>query len=244
VVDLLITWYIKSIAEKAGKTIVKEFLPLIEKVISVFIFLIAFIIILKHLDYDILSLVTALGVGSLAVGLAAKETLANMISGFTIMIDRPFRVGDRIRLSTGEIGDVIEVGLRSTKIKTFDHTVIVVPNSELVNMRLINMCYPDYLIKGRIDIGIAYGSDVDKAKKIMTEIALSVENVLQDPPPIVFFNEFGDSALLLFMRFWVKDYSRLIFVKDTINSLVKQQFEENNIEIPFPIRTVYMRKEE
>ena len=104
VADLLLKWYIKKLAKKTDKAVEKDFLPLIEKVSSIFIFLIGIIVVLKHFNYDVLSLVTALGIGSLAIGLAAKDTLANMISGFTIMVDRPFRVGDRIQLSSGEVG--------------------------------------------------------------------------------------------------------------------------------------------
>jgi small-conductance mechanosensitive channel len=243
VADLLLKWYLKKLAKKTDKAVEKDFLPLIEKVSSIFIFLIGIIVVLKHFNYDVLSLVTALGIGSLAIGLAAKDTLANMISGFTIMVDRPFRVGDRIQLSSGEVGDVLEIGLRSTKIKTFDNTVIIVPNTELANMKLINQAYPDSLLKARIDIGIGYGSDVEKAKKIMIDAALSIDYVVKDPPPIVYFDEFGDSALLLYMRFWVKEYLDRMLARDAINMLIKKRFEEEGIEIPFPIRTVHMEPE-
>jgi MscS family membrane protein len=243
VTNLLLKWYIRKLAKKTDKAVEKDFLPLIEKISTLFIFLVGIIIILNHFHYDVLSLITALGIGSLAIGLAAKDTLANMISGFTIMVDRPFRVGDRIQLSSGEIGDVLQIGLRSTQIKTFDHTAIIVPNTELANMKLINLAYPDNLLKGRIDIGIAYGSDVEKAKKIMVDAALSLDYVLKDPEPIVYFDEFGDSALLLFMRFWVREYLDRIAAKDAINMLIKKRFEEEGIEIPFPIRTVYMKRE-
>jgi MscS family membrane protein len=244
VADLLLKWYLKKLAKNTDKAVEKDFLPLIEKVSSIFIFLIGIIVVLKHFNYDVLSLVTALGIGSLAIGLAAKDTLANMISGFTIMVDRPFRVGDRIQLSSGEVGDALEIGLRSTKIKTFDNTVIIVPNTELANMKLINQAYPDSLLKARIDIGIGYGSDVEKAKKIMIDAALSIDYVVKDPPPIVYFDEFGDSALLLYMRFWVKEYLDRMLARDAINMLIKKRFEEEGIEIPFPIRTVHMKSNE
>ena len=244
VADSLLKWYLGKLAKKTDKAVEKDFLPLIQKISTIFIFLIGIIVVLKHFNYDVLSLVTALGIGSLAIGLAAKDTLANMISGFTIMVDRPFRVGDRIELSSGEVGDVLEIGLRSTRIQTFDHTVIIVPNTELANMKLINQAYPDNLLKGRLDVGIAYGSDVEKAKKIMIDAALSLDYVLDDPPPVVYFDEFGDSALLLYMMFWVKEYLDRRAAKDAINMTIKKRFEEEGIEIPFPIRTVHMKQEE
>ena len=241
-VKLLLISYAQREEAEGKSSLEKEFMPLVEKIFSIFIFAVGLIIVLRHFNYDILSLVTALGVGSLAIGLAAKEMLSNMIAGFAIMIDRPFRPGDRIELSSGEIGDVTEIGLRSTKIKTFDHTIIVVPNAELVNYKLINQSYPDQLIKGKILLGIAYGSDVARAKEIMIETAKSTPLVLSDPLPQVYFINFGDSSLDLLMRFWVEDYSKLFMTKDRINMMINERFKKEGIEIPFPIRTIYHGK--
>jgi small-conductance mechanosensitive channel len=242
-INLLLKGYSRRIDARGESSLGQEFMPLMEKIVSIFVFAMGLIIILRHFNYDIFSLVTALGVGSLAIGLAAKETLSNMIAGFAIMIDRPFRPGDRIELSSGEIGDVTEIGLRSTKIKTFDHTIIVVPNAELVNYKVINQSYPDQLIKGKIELGIAYGSDIARAKEVMIEVARSVPHVLSDPPPAVYFINFGDSSLDLLMRFWVESYANLFETKDRINMLINERFKEEGIEIPFPIRTIYQGKE-
>lgn len=236
--DEALKWYGEKIAEKTRSGLDKEFLPLIEKVLAIFIFLGGLIAVLKHFNQDIYSLVTALGVGSLAIGLAAKDTLANMISGFTIMLDRPFRPGDRVELDSGETGDVIEIGMRCTKINTFFNTILVVPNSDLVNSRLINHSYPDSRVSGRIDVGVAYGSDMEKVKKTMVAAALSVEEVLKDPEPQAYFIEFGDSSLNLRMSFWVDDYSVRYATQDKINMEVNRRFEAEGIEIPFPIRTI------
>src|SRR6266542_6046646 len=94
-----------------------------------------------------------------------------MISGFTLMIDRPFRIGDRIQLASGQWGDVADIGLRSTKIKTADNTLLIIPNSDLCNTAIINLAFPDVRGKGKVSIGIAYGSDVEKVKKLMVSIA-------------------------------------------------------------------------
>lgn len=241
VADVLIEWYTHNAAKKTESQLEKEFLPLIEKLIFIFIFLTGLIIILKHFNYDVLSLVTALGVTSLAIGLAAKDTLANMISGFTLMLDRPFRVGDRVQLVSGELGDVVEIGLRSTKIKTLESNILVVPNTELVNTRVINQCYPDKITRGRIKVGIAYNSDIDKAKEIMLTIAKSHSQVLKNPAPIVLFTEFGESALIIQMFYWVNNCFDLFMIQDEINSLIKKRFDENSIEIPYPARTVYIK---
>ena len=112
----MLNWYAARVAERNGVGLNRQIMPLLEKLVSIFLICTALMIVLKHFNYDILSLVTALGIGSLAIGLAAKDTLANMISGFTLMIDRPFRIGDRIQLASGQWGDVVDIGLRSTKI--------------------------------------------------------------------------------------------------------------------------------
>lgn len=241
--DEALKWYGEKIAEKTSSRLDKEFLPLIEKLLAIFIFLGGLIAVLKHFNQDIYSLVTALGVGSLAIGLAAKDTLANMISGFTIMVDRPFRPGDRVELDSGETGDVIEIGMRCTKINTFFNTILVVPNSDLVNSRLINHSYPDSKVSGRIDIGVAYGSDMEKVKETMVAAALSIEEVLRDPEPKAYFIEFGDSSLNLRMSFWVDDYSVRYATQDKINMEINRRFEDEGIEIPFPVRTIITKNE-
>ncbi|MDH3976519.1 MAG: mechanosensitive ion channel [Deltaproteobacteria bacterium] len=243
VFDEALKWYAEKIAKETESRLDKEFLPLIEKLLAIFIFLGGLIAILKHFNQDIYSLVTALGVGSLAIGLAAKDTLANMISGFTIMVDRPFRPGDRVELGSGEIGDVLEIGMRSTKIKTFYNTILVVPNSDLVNTRLVNHSYPDSKVSGRVEVGIAYGTDVELAKKTMIESALAVEEVLRDPSPAAYFTGFGDSALDMMLAFWVDNYSIRFATQDKINMEINRRFAGVGIDIPFPMRTVITRSE-
>ena len=226
----------------AGAEASRQIMPLVEKLGTIFLVLTALIITLKHFNYDILSLVTALGVGSLAIGLAAKDTLANMISGFTLMLDRPFRIGDRIQLGT-QVGDVVDIGLRSTKIKGLDNTFLIIPNAELCNSTLINQAFPDLKGKGRINVGIGYGADVARAKELLVQCAASVPAVLSDPPPEAFFVNFGDSSLNLSLFFWVDDYTKLFPTTDQINCAINTCFQDNGINIPYPTRTVLYEKD-
>lgn len=241
-IDDLLKWYVARQLETGDAAMSRQMLPVVEKIISLFLMATALIIILKHFNYDIYSLVTALGIGSLAIGLAAKDTLAHMISGFTLMLDRPFRIGDRIQLSGGQIGDVADIGLRSTKIKTLDNQILVIPNSDLCNTILTNQAYPDNRVKGRINIGVAYGSDVEQVKELLVATAREVDEVLPDPLPEAYFTSFGDSALNMALFFWVAEYGRLFATNDKINTLIIRRFREHAIEIPFPIRTVIMEK--
>ncbi len=243
VLNNLIGWYGERIEGKeASRTLVREFIPLTQRISSIFVFTIAVITVFKYFNYDVWSLITALGVGSLAIGLAAKETLTNIISGFSIMLDRPFRQGDRIKLANGDIGDVQEIGMRSTRIKTFDNTILVVPNTTLVNASLVNYCYPDFKVKARVRVGIAYGSDIDRAKEIMLAIAKEVPDILKDPPPSVYFTEFGDFSLNLLMIFWVGEYTRMLDAQDSVNTMIHERFAREGIEIPFPVQSVFLKK--
>jgi len=220
----------------------RQLLPMVKKLCTVFLIGTALIITLKHFNYDILSLVTALGVGSLAIGLAAKDTLANMVSGFTLMIDRPFRIGDRIQLG-GQVGDVIDIGLRSTKIKAPDNTFMIIPNSELCNSTLVNMAFPDLRVKGKVTLGIAHGGDVEKAKALLVSTAASIPSVLKDPAPEAYFTSFGEGSLNLALFFWVGNYNELFATTDRINCAVSRAFHDHGINIPYPTRTVLLEKD-
>jgi MscS family membrane protein len=242
--DEVLRWYANRVAERTGAGLDRQVMPLLEKLVSIFLIGTALIITLKHFNYDILSLVTALGIGSLAIGMAAKDTLANMISGFTLMIDRPFRIGDRIQLTSGQWGDVADIGLRSTKIKTADNTLLIIPNSELCNTTLINQAFPDIRAKGRINVGVAYGSDVVEVKKLLVETAGDIPEIMSEPQPEAFFVSFGDSALNMSLFFWVADYTRVFPVTDQLNTSILSRFRENGIDIAYPTRTVLLEKEE
>lgn len=241
--DETLSWYTDRTGEGAAG-LNRQLVPLTEKLISIFLVGTALIIVLKHFNYDILSLVTALGIGSLAIGMAAKDTLANMISGFTLMIDRPFRIGDRIQLGSGQWGDVLDIGLRSTKIKTADNTMLIIPNSELCNTSLINMAFPDPNCKGKVTVGVCYGSDPERVKNLLVDIASEIPEVLREPRPEAYFVSFGDSSLNMALFFWVNDYTRVFAVTDLINTRICTRFREYGIVIPFPTRTVLLEKDE
>jgi MscS family membrane protein len=240
----LIKWYIDGSQDGSDAALKRNMLPMVEKLTMLFLMGAGLIVILKHFNYDIFSLVTALGIGSLAIGMAAKDTLAHMISGFTLMLDRPFDIGDRIKLANGQIGDVIDIGLRSTKIQGLDTTVMIIPNSDLCNSTVINMVRPTAVIQGRISVGVSYGSDIDRVKALLLALADSNPEVVKTPAAEVLFTSFGDSALNMLFIFWVNEPGRLGQVTDQLNCSILRCFRENNIQIPYPIRTVIMEKEQ
>ena len=217
----------------------EEFFPLLIRIIKIILFLIALIIVLKHFNQDVQSLVVSLGVGSLAIALAAQETLSNMIAGFVIMSDRPFRVGDRIELPDGRKGDVHEIGLRSTKLITFDNTLIIVPNAQIVKENITNLTYPDPVTRIKIVVGVAYGTDINKIKTILEDICRGQDDVLAEPPPTAYFLGFGDSTLNVQVTCFVPDWRQEWPVSERIRLEIDRRFREESIEIPFPQRTLW-----
>jgi small-conductance mechanosensitive channel len=172
--------------------------------------------------------------------MAAKDTLASMISGFTLMIDRPFRIGDRIQLASGQLGDVVDIGLRSTKIMTADNTLLIIPNSEICNTVIINLAFPDVRGKGKINFGIAFGSDVEMVKELMVTTAMEIPEILVEPKPEAYFVSFGESALNMALFFWAKDYTMLYALTDRLNTLILKRFNEHGIFMPYPTSMIML----
>ncbi|MCK4302592.1 MAG: mechanosensitive ion channel, partial [candidate division Zixibacteria bacterium] len=148
-----LAWYGENIAARTDTTVDDEFVPLIDRAIKVIVYVLSLLIILDHFGVDIKGLVAILGVGSLAIALAAQETIANMIGGFVIMIDRPFRKGDRVRLGDGTICIVNQIGIRSSKFRTFDNTLVIIPNADLMKSTVHNLTYPHPRLRVQIDVG-------------------------------------------------------------------------------------------
>ncbi|MGZ3440552.1 MAG: mechanosensitive ion channel family protein [Polyangia bacterium] len=168
-VALLITSSVTHVGGNERTRLEREYVPLVEKVTSLAVTFIVVIVIAKHFGKDVTSLVAALGVGSLAIGLAAQQTLGNMIAGFVLLVDRPFRPGDRVRLATGEIGEVQLIGVRSTRIRLVDGNALTVPNAELANSRVVT--YKILTTHSDVRITVAHGSDVERVTSLLAEVA-------------------------------------------------------------------------
>jgi small-conductance mechanosensitive channel len=234
--DILMGWYMTESRHAARDGLAREFGPLFGRLGVIFIVVLATIALLTHFGVNVASLVVSLGVGSLAIGLAAQDTLSNMFAGFTLMADRPFRVGDRIRLASGETGDVQEVGMRATLIQTLDETLLVVPNSLLVKERVVNLSRPSRRITTRIEVGVAYGSDLPAVRRVLAEAALGSEYTDPERTPVVLVTRFADFFVNVLLIFWVRDYAEQGLAVSQVHEEIDRRFRERGIEIPFPVR--------
>lgn len=242
VINSMVTWYGMAAAERGRAEIGQSVVPLLKKLVKIFVVVSGLIVVLDHFKYNISSLVAALGVSSLAIGLAAKDTLSNMISGFIIMADRPFRVGDRIDVD-GKVGDVEDIGLRSTKVRNLDNNIVILPNTRLVDNVVTNLAYPENSVRNVVKICVLYGSDVERVKAVMLEATRSIPEVLPEPEPAVFFTDHGESALEFTLAYCIREYRDKFKVLDMVHTIIDRRFREEAIGMAFPTRTVYLIKD-
>ena len=181
------------------------------------------------------------GIVGIAVALAARDTLANFFGGIALFVDAAYKVGDYIILDSGERGEVVEVGIRSTKIRTRDDIMITVPNSIMSTTKIINQSAPEPRYRIRIDIGVAYDSDLRQVEKTLLEVARTNHGLAEKPEPRVRVRRFGDSAIHFQLLVWVKDPRDRGVQTHNLIKMIHQAFQDNGIEIPYPQRDLRLR---
>jgi small-conductance mechanosensitive channel len=190
-------------------------------------------ITLSYFGVDITAFAAALGIGGLAISLAAQDTLADAIAGFLILIDQPFRVGDRIEISgLGTWGDVVEIGTRSTRIRTRDNRLVIVPNSAIAKDQVVNYTYPDPRYRVQIELGIDYESDLKLARQAAIDAVRQVDGVLPDKPVDALFVDFGESTITFRIRWWIDSYVDTRRMFDKVNEALLKGFNEANVNMP------------
>jgi MscS family membrane protein len=176
----------------------------------------------------------------LAIALAAQASLADLINGFLIMIDQPYRVGDRIEvLDLDTWGDVVDIGLRSTRVRTRDNRMVIVPNSVIGKSLVVNYSYPDTKYRIQIHVGVAYGTDVELARTTIIDTVQKVEGVLDTQPVEALFLEFGDSAMIFRVRWWIESYGETRRRFDRVNTQIYSALDAAGVELPPPLRELH-----
>jgi len=222
----------------------KNTLPLFNNLGKIGIGLFGAYLIFLSWDININGILASAGVLGVVLGLAAKDTVSNFFAGIFLMADAPFKEGDYILLDTGERGYVKKMGLRSTRFMTRDDIEITIPNSVIAASKIVNESGgPGETERVRVNIQIAYKTDIEKVKTILVNIAKKNENVLKLPEPRVRFREFADHGLRLQLLFWIHKPEIRGRTVDSVNTEIYKTFEEHNILIPFPTMNVLMPNE-
>ena len=239
--NLLIEGSIHKVTDLTGLS--KEVTPLIENMWTVLIITGSIMLILSIWKINITPLLASAGIVGVAVALAAKDTLSNFFGGISIFIDKPYRIGDYIVLDTGERGEVVKIGVRSSRIKTRDDILITIPNAIIANTKIINESAPVPNFRMRVPFTLAYGTEIDKTEEILLAISKDNENVQNNPEPRVRFRTFGESSLNFELLCWAKEPAIRGKTIHELNKDIYKRFNEAGIAFPFPHRTVYLREE-
>ena len=241
----IILVYGHEFAEKSESDWDDRLVELFELIVKYVVWFAALMLILATFRVDITPFLAGAGIAGLALALAAQDIISNFFGGAIITVDKPFRVGDRIKVDT-HYGDVISIGPRSTRLKTLENQIITIPNNKITTNVITNYSEPDVKLRMAIPVPVAYGTDVEKVRRVLLDIARdAIEHtgyLLPDPAPTVFLLEFGDSSLKFILYVWARKYNLPDEVHDTINRAIARRFAEEGIEIPFPQLEVRMKK--
>ncbi len=257
---MLLTGIIKMRATMSGSTM--AFTSLTRKIVQIVIYVIGVITVLSFFGISITPMITALGVGGLAVALALQDTLSNMFAGIYITLANQIRVGDYIKLESNIEGFVVDIGWRNTSIKPFDENLVIIPNNKLSQSTITNYFLPVPLVRARVDVGVDYRSDPEHVERVLYSVIRDyghddpveaeqenqptdkIRGLLRVPEPVVRFTMFADSSLNFFVSFSVNSFENQGIARHAVMKRVFYRFREEGINIPFPIRTVQIDNEQ
>ncbi|MEZ0344219.1 MAG: mechanosensitive ion channel family protein [Caldimicrobium sp.] len=253
----LLILFIISLAVSGSRLIIKIFdiyviektetlskVTLFEIFVKILVYAIAFILILNVLNINIAPFITTLGIAGLAVSLALKDTLENFFAGLQLLMSKQIKPGDFIRLESGEEGFVEDITWRNTTIRMLPNNLIIIPNSKLAQSMVINYHLPSLDLAVLVQVGVSYDSDLEKVERVTIEVARELMQThpegVPDFEPFIRYNSFGDFSINFTVILRAKDpTSRFVIAHEFIKRLHKR-YKEEGIEIPFPIRTVYL----
>jgi len=218
---------------------------LTQNLAQIAVMILGVLVLLDHFHVSITPMLTALGVGGLAVALALQDTLSNLFGGFYVAVAGQVRLGDYIKLNTGEEGYVTDIGWRSTTIRSLGNSMIIVPNAKLAQAIVTNYHLPEKRIWAMVEVRVSYDCDPDHIERVLLDIAAhgtrEIPGMLADPAPSVTFDPgFGDSALGLTLNYQVAEFASQFSVRQELRKRIFRRFREEGIRIPFPARAVYM----
>jgi small-conductance mechanosensitive channel len=238
--NLFVYQIVNRVTDETGLR--NDVIPLIKNISKIIIIGTSIFVFLSIWKINITPLLASAGIVGAVVAFAAKDTMANLFGGISIFFDKPFKIGDYVILDSGERGEVVTIGVRSTRIKTRDDILITIPNSIIANTKIINESAPIPRFRIRIPVSVAYGSDIDLIEKTLLEVAKENSNVLSEPVPRVRFRSFGDSALNFELLCWAREPVLRGVTIHELNSAIYKEFQKREIKIPFPQRDIHIYK--
>ena len=232
-------WFTEKVATAEREEELTPVIKLLVILSKVFAVVAGGAILLSHFGIDVALFVATLGIGGLALSLGARELVTDLLGGIAILIDRPFNIGDRIEIEAiSTWGDVMDIGLRTTRIRTRDNRMVIVPNSNIAYHQVVNYSYPDPTYRYQTHVGIAYGTDVESARRIIINTVQQLDEVLSDRPVEALYVEMGDSAMIFRVRWWMNSYVDTRRILDKVHSGVQAALDAAEIEMPVPERDV------
>jgi len=216
---------------------------LLNKTLSIIIFLIAIIVILGYFNVDITPMIAGVGLGAVVIGLALQSTLANFFAGVHLLSDKPIKVGDFIELDENTSGIVEDIGWRSTRIRMLTDNLLIIPNGKLAESNIINYSMPKQDLSIWVPCGVAYESDLKKVERVALEVAKEIQNTtpgaVKDFEPQFRYREFGDSNINFITILRIAEPMNRFIVRNEFIIALKERFDKEKIEISWPIRKVY-----
>src|SRR5437773_609152 len=204
------------------------------------IMIVGAVVAFQFIGIDLTGLAIIVGFLSVGVGFGLQNITSNFVAGLILLLERPIKVGDRVIFRNQE-GDVVEIKMRSTTVRTLNNIAVIVPNSEFVSSKLENWSYGDQKVRLDVDVGVSYESDLETVIRSLMEVAAEHPEVLKNPAPDVLHSGFGDSAWNMRLRIWLEHPRRHPEVQSDINCAIVRKFQQNGVEIPFPQRDLHVR---
>jgi len=240
VINVIISHWGKAHALRKELRFDEQFVIITKRMVTFILLLIMVIFILRKWDVAIGPLVASLGVVGIAVAFALQSTLANILGGFSMMMDKTLKVGDFIKVgsdpNTGASGTVLDIGLRSTKIRTVNNEEITVPNGRISNEIVVNSARPDLSARVEVNFSVSYGVDAEKVKKLALGALKKVDKAMKKPEPEVYFVEMNDFAMKFKLFFWVGSYTYSFASKEKANIEIYNSLKKAKIKFPSLIR--------
>ncbi len=239
--DALVSEVIMPLSEKSESSFDNQLIPVIQKGVRSIIWVLGIIIGLDNIGFDITAMIAGLGIGGLALALAAQDSVKNIFAGIMIFLDKPFRLNDRIQIN-GHDGSVEEVGLRSTRIRTLEGRIVTIPNCTFTDNSVINVTSQPAL-KVKLNLGLTYDTNEEQMQNAINIL----EEIVKDQPQIkddfaAGFNGFGDFSLNILFIYYVKPEGHWLDTQTLVNKEILRRFNKEGLEFAFPTQTIYKKE--